>query len=108
MTANLLRAVDGLNLPEEYRALLRPGEAESDSHGRIHHLPRFFYEIHSWQKATMIRWSILPRSSLETRVLFSTLRSALKLTTMLGGPLTGDAAESDAGHVPSMRKLSIA
>jgi hypothetical protein len=55
MTANLLRAVDGLNLPEEYRALLRPGEAESDSHGRIHHLPRFFYEIHSWQKAHEIR-----------------------------------------------------
>jgi hypothetical protein len=55
MTPHRLRAVDGLNLPEEYRALLRPGEAESDFHGRIHHLPRFFYEIHSWQEAHDIR-----------------------------------------------------
>jgi Peptidase M15 len=55
MTADVLRAVDGLNLPDEYRALLRPGEAESDSHGRIHYLPRFFYEIHSWQEAHDIR-----------------------------------------------------
>lgn len=55
MTADRLRAVDGLNLPEEYRVLLRPGEAESDFHGRVHHLPRFFYEIHSWQEAHDIR-----------------------------------------------------
>jgi hypothetical protein len=55
MTAHRLRAVDGLNLPEEYRALLRPGEAESDFHGRVHHLPRFFYEIHSWKEAHDIR-----------------------------------------------------
>jgi hypothetical protein len=55
MTPHRLRAVDGLNLPEEYRVLLRPGEAESDFHGRIHHLPRFFYEIHSWQEAHDIR-----------------------------------------------------
>ena len=55
MTADLLRAIDGLNLPEEYRALLRPGEAEGDFHGRVYHLPRFFYEIHSWQEAHDIR-----------------------------------------------------
>ena len=55
MTADRLRAVDGLNLPEDYRALLRPGEAESDFHGRVHHLPRFFYEIHSWREAHDIR-----------------------------------------------------
>ena len=55
MTTDRLRAVDGLNLPEEYRALLRPGEAANDSHGRIHYLPRFFYEIHSWQEAHDIR-----------------------------------------------------
>jgi len=55
MTADRLRPVNGLNLPEEYRALLRPGEAERDSHGTIHHLPRFFYEIHSWQEAHDIR-----------------------------------------------------
>jgi Peptidase M15. len=55
MTAYRLHAVDGLNLPEQCRVLLRPGEAESDFHGRVHHLPRFFYEIHSWQEAHDIR-----------------------------------------------------
>ena len=55
MTYKKLHAVDGLSLPEPYRALLRPGEAESDFHGDIHHLPRFFYEIHSWQEARDVR-----------------------------------------------------
>ena len=55
MTPHRLRSIDGLDLPEEYRALLRPGEAESDFHGRVHHLPRFFYEIRSWQEAHDIR-----------------------------------------------------
>jgi len=44
-----------LNLPEDYRALLRPGEAETDFRGNVHHLPRFFYEIGSWQEAHEIR-----------------------------------------------------
>src|SRR6266699_3942556 len=51
----VLRAIDGLNLPEEYRALLRPGEAETDFCGNAHHLPRFFYEISSWQEAHQVR-----------------------------------------------------
>ena len=55
MSVEGLRVVDGFNLPEEYRALLRPGEAETDSHGNVHHLPRFFYEISSWQEAHEIR-----------------------------------------------------
>jgi hypothetical protein len=54
-TTTLLRAIDGLRLPEEYRALLRPGEAEMDINGNVHHLPRFFYEITSWQEAHDIR-----------------------------------------------------
>src|SRR5437762_13395332 len=55
MSAKVLRAIDGLNLPEDYRALLRPGEAETDFRGNVHHLPRFFYEIGSWQDAHEIR-----------------------------------------------------
>jgi Peptidase M15 len=55
MSANVLHAIDGLELPEEYRALLRPDETESDSSGNAHHLPRFFYEISSWQDAHEIR-----------------------------------------------------
>ena len=52
-----LRAVDGLNLPPEYRPLLRPDEAETDSRGMVHRLPRFFYEIDSWQQAREIRFA---------------------------------------------------
>ena len=55
MTADTLHAVDGLNLPEEFRVLLRPGEAKTNSDGKVRHLPRFFYEIHSWQEAHDIR-----------------------------------------------------
>lgn len=55
MSANVLRTIDGLNLPEEYRALLRPGEAETDFCGNVHRLPRFFYEISSWQEAHEVR-----------------------------------------------------
>ena len=55
MNAELLHAVDGFDLPQEYRVLLRPGETETDFQGNIHRLPRFFYEIRSWQDAHDIR-----------------------------------------------------
>src|SRR5207249_9728861 len=55
MNTKLLRAVDALDLPDEYRGLLRPGEAETDFRGNVHHLPRFFYEIRSWQEAHEVR-----------------------------------------------------
>src|SRR5438876_287862 len=55
MSAEVLRGSDGLNLPQEYRALLRPGEMETDLRGNVHRLPRFFYEIRSWQEAHDIR-----------------------------------------------------
>ena len=55
MNIEELRPIDGLNLSAEYRALLRPGEAQNDSRGNVHRLPRFFYEIGSWQDAQKIR-----------------------------------------------------
>jgi hypothetical protein len=55
MNVEALRVIDGFNLPEEHRVLLRPGEAETDCHGNVHHLPRFFYEIASWQEAHEVR-----------------------------------------------------
>ena len=55
MNTELLHAIDGFDLPQEYRVLLRPGEAETDFEGNIHRLPRFFYEIGSWQEAHEIR-----------------------------------------------------
>ena len=55
MSNKILRAIDGMRLPNEYRVLLRPGEIETDMNGTVHRLPRFFYEIASWQEAHEIR-----------------------------------------------------
>ena len=55
MKTEFLRPIDGIHLAEEYRALLRPGESEGETDGTVHHLPRFFYEIGSWQEAHEIR-----------------------------------------------------
>src|SRR5882672_12806126 len=52
-----MRAIDAFNLPAEYRALLRPAEAETDFRGYVHLLPRFFYEIGSWEEAHEIRFA---------------------------------------------------
>lgn len=46
-----LRIVDGLALPVDVRQLLRPGEAMADREGRQHRLPRWFYEIPTWDVA---------------------------------------------------------
>src|SRR5947199_3379516 len=43
-----LRVVDGLTLPPEYRKALRPGEDWKDNNGFARQLPRYFYEIASW------------------------------------------------------------
>jgi hypothetical protein len=55
MRVEVLRAIDGLDLPEEYRAFLRPDETETDSLGNVHRLPRFFYEVRSWHEAQELR-----------------------------------------------------
>src|SRR3954452_13509450 len=55
MRTEFLRPVDGLGLAEEYGTLLRPGESEASANGTVHQLPRFFYEISSWEEAHEIR-----------------------------------------------------
>ena len=55
MRTEFPRPIDGLRLAEEYRALLRPGESEASTNGTVHGLPRFFYEIGSWEEAHEIR-----------------------------------------------------
>ena len=55
MRTEVLRPIDGFHLAEEYRALLRPGESEAGGDGTLHRLPRFFYEIGSWEEAHEIR-----------------------------------------------------
>ena len=55
MTTEFLRSIDGLRLSEEYREMLRPDESEAGANSTVHHLPRFFYEIGSWEEAHEIR-----------------------------------------------------
>ncbi len=55
MRTEFLRPVDGLDLAGEYRTLLRPGESEAGADGTVHRLPRFFYEIGTWEEAREIR-----------------------------------------------------
>ena len=53
--AGELRPVDGLTLSPEHRAALRPSEAVTDEDGAIHHLPRFFFQVPSWEEAHALR-----------------------------------------------------
>lgn len=46
-----LPVVDGLQLARPHREALRPGGILRDAHGRGRRLPRFFYEIDSWETA---------------------------------------------------------
>jgi hypothetical protein len=46
-----LPVVDGLRFPEDLRALLRPGEILEDESGEPHRLPRFFFQVESWEHA---------------------------------------------------------
>jgi len=46
-----MKVVDALTLSDAHRALLRPGELLETAPGDWHRLPRFFYEIESWQHA---------------------------------------------------------
>jgi hypothetical protein len=46
-----LPGVDAAELPDEYRLVLRPGEALADRAGRPRTLPRQFLRIDSWQVA---------------------------------------------------------
>jgi len=78
MSTEKLRVVDGAVLPEHYRALLRPGESETDIGGRVHHLPRFFYEIGSWQEAHELR--LAPQFTLAELMLVDHREASLLLS----------------------------
>ena len=52
-----LRVVDATELAEPYREALRPGRQVRDETGRTLRLPRYFYEIESWEQALEARLS---------------------------------------------------
>jgi hypothetical protein len=49
--------VDGLELDRAHRNVLRPDECLEDREGRARRLPRFFYEVDSWQTAQQVQLS---------------------------------------------------
>jgi hypothetical protein len=52
-----LRLVDGRRLGREYRDVLLPGGVLCDHAGRARVLPRYFYEVESWEQARTTRLS---------------------------------------------------
>lgn len=52
-----LRIVDGRRLEKKYRDALRPGGMLADAQGQAHVLPRFFYEVPSWDVAVSLQLS---------------------------------------------------
>jgi len=46
-----LRVTDGYRLPRPYRDALLPGGVLCDERGLARHLPRYFYEVPSWEAA---------------------------------------------------------
>src|SRR4051812_18911240 len=45
----------GVTVSSGHRAALRPGEGLTDENGVVHFLPRFFFEIPSWEEAHNVR-----------------------------------------------------
>ena len=78
MTTELLRPIDGLRLTEEYRNLLRPGESEAGANGTVHRLPRFFYEVGSWEEAHEVR--LAPHFTLPELMIVDCREARLLLT----------------------------
>lgn len=52
-----LPVVDAVELKRAHRAVLRPDEALYDEEGKARRLPRFFYEVDSWQTAQQVMLS---------------------------------------------------
>jgi hypothetical protein len=78
MRTESLRPIDGLRLAEEYRALLRPDESEAGANGTVHRLPRFFFEIGSWEEAHEIR--LAPHFTLAELMLVDCREASLLLS----------------------------
>ncbi len=73
-----LSVVDGLTLSPEYRKALRPGEMWADAAGRQRQLPRYFYEVPSWDMAMKVQltphfllWEFIQVDVRETPILLS-------------------------------------
>jgi hypothetical protein len=87
-----LRVVDGLELGDELQAVLRPDEPFADPQGRERRLPRYFYEVASWQDALEMQitphfclWEFLDVDVREAEVMRTFPRYVPCAVTLLAG-----------------------
>ena len=71
-----LKVVDAFDLDDELRSILKPGEMLRDAEGRRHRLPRYFYEIPSYEVALGTR---LTQHFAINEFIFTDLREAQRL-----------------------------
>ena len=71
-----LKVVDAFDLDDELRSILKPGEMLRDEQGRRHRLPRYFYEIPSYEIALATR---LTAHFAINELIFTDLREAPRL-----------------------------
>ena len=71
-----LKVVDAFDLDDELRSILKPGEMLRDAEGRRHRLPRYFYEIPSYEVALATR---LTQHFAINEFIFTDLREAQRL-----------------------------
>ena len=76
-----LRVVDGCRLDEERRRALRPAELVRDRQGRARRLPRYYYQVPSWDEALATQltphfglWELLDVDFREERSMTVSLR----------------------------------
>lgn len=72
-----MKGVDGLQLDGARRDLLKPGEPVRFADDTTHHLPRFFFEVPSWQTARELR--IAPHFTLAELMMVDCREAPLQL-----------------------------
>jgi hypothetical protein len=72
-----MKAVDALQLDDAHRAILKASESVQFANGIVHHLPRFFFEVPSWQAARELR--IAPHFTLAELMMVDCRESPLQL-----------------------------
>ena len=89
-----LKIVDAFDLPDEQRSLLAPWEYRATRQGFTHRLPRFFYEIPSWEAAHETRvtehfdlWEFIDVDLRESRPLHAWPRYIPCAVTLLAAQL---------------------
>lgn len=72
-----MNAVDGLQLDDEHRDLLKPNAPVKFADGTTHHLPRYFFEVPSWEAAH--EWRVAPHFKLAELMMVDCREAPLQL-----------------------------